>query len=232
MATIEKQVLGKIRGKVGDVLFRIVNGKAIVTSCPAKKGPSTDPAAIIRNNHFSIAVKLAHAINYLFPLKHFWKNFTISSETGYRSPLNKIVKENYSHVTDTTVLATASLVPDIGFEVTPTTAAISNTAINVTLAAIGIDKGIDTAVETQVQLAAVAFLKSPVLDTEKPVAFLHKLSDPAPVNLLNPLTFEITLDNVEKQRFDMYTSSKGLFALVTLDANDVPVRYSNTFMSV
>lgn len=232
MGKLEKQVLGKIRGKVGDVMFRITNGMAIVSACPTKRALSNEPGAVKRRNHFSVAVKFAHAVNYLSPLKHFWKNLVISSNTGFRSALNKIVKENYPHVSDSDILSTASIVPDIGFQVNPTATTLSNSEISVTLGAIGTDKGIDTAVETKLQLAAVVFLKTPVVESDKPVAFLHRLSTAVPVSLAAPITFDISLDNIESQIFDAYTSSKGLFALVTLNADDVPVRFSNTFQSV
>jgi len=232
MGKLEKQVLGKIRGKVGDVMFRITNGMAIVSACPTKRALSNDPEAVKRRNHFSITVKFAHAVNYLSPLKHFWKSIIISSNAGFRSALNKIVKENYSRVSDSDVLSTAMLVPDIGFQIHPTNTTLSNSEISVTLGVIGNDKGIDTGVETQLQLASVVFLKTPVGDSSKPVAFLHRLSAAIPVNLATPVTFTIPLDNIESQIFDAYSSSKGLFALVTLDADNVPVRYSNTFQSV
>lgn len=232
MGKLEKQVLGKIRGKVGDVMFRITKGQAIVSALPAKRPLSSDPKAVSRRNHFAIAVKLAHAVNYLYPLKFFWNSYNISSETGFRSALNKIVKENYPNVSDTDILSTASLVPEIGFQITSTGIDLSNSSIEVNLAAIGTDKGIDTNVEKFFQLASVVFLKDPVNEAEKPVYFIHKLSSKVSVNLANPLSFSIPLDNIESQYFDAYNSQKGLFALVTLDINDVPVRYSNSIQSV
>lgn len=232
MGKLEKQVLGKIRGKVGDVFFRITNGQAIVSACPTKRELSNDPAAIKRRTQFGIAVKLSHAINYLSQLKHFWKAFNSGSEDAHRSAFNKIVKENYSRVSDTDVLATASLVPELGFEISASDITLSNSAISVELDPIGPDKGIDTQVETHYQLACVLFLKSPVLETEKPVYFMHRISTKAVLNLVNSLTVNFSLDNIEKQLFDAYTVRKGLFTLITLNADNVPVRYSNTFQSV
>ena len=183
-------------------------------------------------NKFGIAVKLSHAINYLSQLKHFWRAFDSGSDDAHRSAFNKIVKETYHKVSDSDVLATASLVPDIGFQISASDITLSNSSVSVELDPIGTDKGIDTLVETNVQLACVLFLKEPVIDSEKPAYFLHRISAKVAINLSNPLTFTFPLDNIESQTYDLYTVRKGLFALVTLDANDVPVRYSNTIQSV
>ncbi|MCX6159584.1 MAG: hypothetical protein ACOYN6_08715 [Ignavibacteria bacterium] len=231
MADFIKTVLGKGRGKVGDVVFRVSHGKTILSSVPATRTPSTDPVVIKRKKRFGLTVKLAHAVNYLYQLKFFWKLVDIGSAKGFRSAFNKIVKLNYPYVTFDNLGDDIMLVPDSGFEVTATSIELTNTEVNVVLNAIGTDKGIDLATETKCQLALVFFLKSPSDPNKPEFHFIHVVSVQTPISLSNPLTFTFTLTNIEKQKFDEYSVRKAFFALVTLDADDKPVRYSNTFKS-
>jgi len=231
MADFIKTVLGIGRGKVGGVMFRFVNGKAVLSSLPVPRKASTDPVVINRKKKFGLLVKFAHAVNYIYQLKYFWKLLDTGSFIGFRSAFNKIVKMNYSNVSVDNLDDDIMLVPDTGFEVTTSDITLSNTAISVELDPIGTDKCIDPLVEVNFQLALVLFLKSPTNSDKEAYHFIHKVTAKSAVNLANPQTFNISLENVEKQKYDEYTVRKALFALVTLDINDRPVRYSNTFKS-
>jgi hypothetical protein len=123
------------------------------------------------------------------------------------------------------------LIPDTGFEVTSTSVTLSNTDVTVVLEPIGTNKGIDPVQEINFQLALILFLKTPSDLDKDAYHFIHKITSPTLINLVNPLTFVIDLDNVEKQKFDEYTSRKAFLCLVTIDVDGKPVRYSNTFRS-
>ena len=231
MADFIKTVLGIGRGKVGGVMFRFVNGKPVLSSLPVPRKASTDPVVINRKKKFGLLVKFAHAVNYIYQLKYFWKLSSISSTVGFRSAFNKIVKTNYSNVTADNLDDDIMLIPDTGFEVTATSVTLTNTDVTVVLEAIGNDKGIDPAQEVNFQLALILFLKTPTLPDKEAYHFIHKITAPTAVILANPLTFVIELDNIEKQKYDEYTTKKAFLCLVTTDVDGKPIRYSNTFWS-
>ncbi|MCX6158461.1 MAG: hypothetical protein NTY74_10840 [Ignavibacteriae bacterium] len=226
-----KRILGTLQGTVGDVTFRDRQGDTIVATKPNSFMPGTDALSVARRNRFGMAVKLSHAINYLSDLKHFWKLYG-NEGSKFRTPFNKMVKSSYQTVTDTDITSTTSLVPEIGFEISSTNVTIADTGVTVALAAIGNDKGIDPVVEVGYQLACVVFLKSPTDEKEVPYYFIHQMSEEGVLSLTNPMTVTIDFDNITGQYFNKYTVSKGLFALITLDGDGQPVRYSNTIQSV
>lgn len=228
MADFIKTVLGIGRGKVGGVMFRFINGKTVLSSLPVPRKVSTDPVVINRKKKFGLLVKFAHAVNYIYQLKYFWKAYNTGSLVGFRSAFNKIVKKNYSNVTADDLDNDIMLIPDTGFEVTKTSVTLTNADVTVVLQAIGSDKGIDPVQEINFQLALILFMKTPTLPDKDAYHFIHKISAPTLINLVNPLTFVIDLDNVEKQKFDEYSTKKAFLCLVTTDIDGKPIRYSNT----
>jgi hypothetical protein len=56
------------------------------------------------------------------------------------------------------------------------------------------------------------------------------LSGAQAVDLLNPITFNIPLDNIEGQIFDDYQVNKVFAALYTVGADGKPVHFSNTLI--
>jgi len=227
MALMTKRILGTLQGTVGDLTFRDRSGDTIVATKPNSFMPGTDALSVARRGRFGMAVKLSHAINYLSQLKHFWTLYDVQSGK-YRSAFNKMVKGCYQNVSDTDLLSTASLVPEIGFEITATDITLAETGISIELDPIGTDKGIDLNVEKNYQLACVVFMKTPSLDSTEPFYFLHKMSTAGVLNLTNPITSTISFDNIEGQYYNKYTVQKVLISLITLDVDGQPVRYSNT----
>ena len=108
---------------------------------------------------------------------------------------------------------------------------MNNTSVTVVLAPIGSSTIIDPAVDITVSLACVLHLSGQTDQYDVNNRMLHISSVSQPLSLVNPLTFEIDLDDIDKQYFDEYTTKKAFFALVTFDADDVPLHYSNTFHS-
>lgn len=75
MAKLIKQVLGKVSGAVGDVLFRVRAGNNYVGTRPASYMPGTDAKSVARRQRFALANKFAKAVNIIPPLKSLWKQF-------------------------------------------------------------------------------------------------------------------------------------------------------------
>ena len=112
MARLFNSPLGEIRGKVGNFIYRKVNGKIYVSSCPIKSASSKrkydDPAAIIRKKRFALTAKLAKSINNIPDLKYLWKKTTYNK----MSSGNAIIRANYPFVSDKTVVYTPRLAPE------------------------------------------------------------------------------------------------------------------------
>ncbi len=225
MAKIRKQVLGRISGAIGDVLFRVKNGKGFVGTRPISFMPGTDTKSVNRRSKFAVANKYAKAVNIIVVLKQLWKQY----KTPVQSAYNYIMKKNYHNVTPDDVSDNLMLVPEVGFNVTVTETTVSGNEIKVTIEAIGENAGIDPVTETKLQLALVAFYKNPTNDNYSQYGFMPLLSSELATSLTSSLTFIIKISDQQSKIFENYLSNKKFFALVTLDTDKKPVHFSNTY---
>ena len=62
MAELDKSVIGKLRGRIGDVVFRQRNGKVFVSQRPKSFMPGTDEKSVERRSKFAFCAKLSKAI--------------------------------------------------------------------------------------------------------------------------------------------------------------------------
>lgn len=227
MAEVTKKVLGTIHGAVGDMVFREKNGKNYVGMRPESFIPGKDEASIARRQRFKMVIEFGRAVNVIKQLKYFWDVYGPQR----MSPYNYIVKKNYLNVLPDDVSDTAQLVPDLGFSVLTPDIRISNNEIRVTVPALGNDIGIDINIEKSIVLKAVLFFKTPTDTRYKPFEFLSFESTAQTLTLTDPIVFTIVFSDVETQIYNMYTENKGFFALVTTDAKDIAIRFSNTLIS-
>lgn len=230
MAHIINELTGRVRGKVGNLVYRITNGNTSLCSLPTNRVIDNSPMAVVRKNKFRIVVKFAKAINSLLSLKHFWKLFTDESVDAKKSAFNKMTKKNYPYVTDTTVLDTAYMVPYYGFNADASEVVITDQAITVSLEVLGSLTGIDTNIEKNIAVECVVCLSSPGDPNLKPFVFFAAESPKVVLSLTNPLNFSIELLDPQSVQISDYAAKKIFLALVTFDVDGNPVRYSNTFI--
>lgn len=94
MARAVKQPLGAVRGRVGDVIFRYMNGKRFISVYNGDVKISQSEKSVTNRNKFGAAIKFAKAVNSVDDLKNVW-NF--SSAPG-RSAYTKIYKLNNQRI--------------------------------------------------------------------------------------------------------------------------------------
>lgn len=89
MARVQKN--SKIlRGRVGNLVFRVFNGKEVVSIRPSEYKKSTSPNAIKNKNRFSAVVALAKFVNSLTELSKIWETSNLRGNNNYM----KILKAN------------------------------------------------------------------------------------------------------------------------------------------
>ena len=224
MAKLKKSVLGKITGAVGDLVFRLKNGNNYVGVRPSSFMPGTDAASIKRRSRFGVACKFAKAVNKSLPLRNLWKLYA----PAILSPFNFIMKTNYHYVRSLNITDSVTLVPDIGFNLTGTTLTANDTEIKASTDAIGAGSGVDIALEPYLQGALIVHLSSPVSTDYKPVEYITVTFGKIASSLTEPIALIHPLSEIEKTIFARYRDKKMYFAIVSLDADDVPVHFSNT----
>jgi hypothetical protein len=91
MARLEKRVLGEIRGRIGDVVVKVRNGKQYIASRPSKYTISKAPHEVDKRNRFKVNGLFAKAINENKLLYSIWDNEKAPAASAY----NKICKINF-----------------------------------------------------------------------------------------------------------------------------------------
>ena len=92
MAEVNKKILGTIRGKIGDVVFRERNGKVFAYSKPKKYRKSRSSKIKTARNKFATIIQFANLIKSIPDLYLIWKISKLPGSNVYQ----RIIKNNLS----------------------------------------------------------------------------------------------------------------------------------------
>jgi hypothetical protein len=226
MAQLNKQVLGRLKGSVGDIVFRQRNGKNYAAIKPGSFMPGNDPAAWDRRNKFTLACKFSSSINAVPYLNDIWRK-KVPSGT---SPFNYITKTNYKYADPDELTDLAVITPDFGFGITINSSSLNPPNLNVSVDPIGSIAGIDPVVETAIRLCTIISLTNPNDEFIDKFEFITLVSEGQATVLDSQLTFQVPYSNQEIQVFNSYMDKKAFSVLITLDADENPVHYSSTIL--
>lgn len=224
MARMKKQVLGKVSGGVGDLVFRNRNENNYIALKPIRFNTPMDDRAVARRNKFKSAVQLASAMNAIIPLKSIWSKNTAGNNTVY----NRMVKSNYSSLVNLLPSQYTALTPGKGFPVTTQNIELNQEQLRLTFNALGSDSGIDTQIEKKIRLACVLCLSAPSNPMYSEIVYLPSISTSHNIVLTDPLDITIGFNSNEKELFNLYGNKKLLAGLITFDADSLAVSSSNT----
>lgn len=224
MARMKKQVLGKVSGGVGDLVFRNRNENNYIALKPIRFNTPMDDRAVARRNKFKSAVQLASAMNAIIPLKSVWNKNTTGNNTVY----NRMVKSNYSSLVDMLPSQYTLLAPGKGFPVTTQNIELNQEQVRVLFNALGSDSGIDTQIEKTIRMACVLCLSAPSNPMYSEIVYLPLISGSQNIVLTEPLDITIGLNATEKELFNLYGNKKMLAGLITFDVDLQAASSSNT----
>jgi hypothetical protein len=227
MAKINKMILGKISGSLGDVTFRQRNGKNYLASRPGSFTPGSDQDSIDRRAKFALSVRLASIINSIPQLKEVWNSRTPNGSTPY----NYMVKTNYKLISPSTITDNTLLTPGFGFGVQTSAISLTSSNLQAGVEPIGTNAGIDTSIEKNLQLFSIIAMSDPKEETVDNLLIVPVFSELKFLVLDAAVNFTIPLSNQVSQLYGKYDTHKVLLALITLDETNSVVHYSNTFVN-
>jgi|WetSurMetagenome_2_1015567.scaffolds.fasta_scaffold144576_2 hypothetical protein len=213
MARLEKKVLGEIRGRVGDIVGKVRNGKQYIASRPSKYTMSKAPHEVDKRSRFKVNGLFAKAIKESDLLYRVWGREMASAASAY----NKICKVNFK-LCSTDRPTAENLITPGGF--------------NLPVESISY-------FPDRVEAELIPF---DILPSEKRVIFILLVSfyDPKENELpyfslkhitgyeLDELKLTFNLNTTDKQLADMYNKRTVFLAAVTEDANGNILRWSET----
>ncbi len=225
MAEMTKSILGKVSGSLGDITFRLRDGKSILSTRPVSFVPGRDPASVARRQRFRLSIKLAQAVNSIEEIKPLW-----AADTAPRaSAFNRIMRVNYPALSAAGPSEFVRLTPSLGFSVKNPAFTPGTSGFTVGMDAIGDQTGIDPAAEPSLKLASVVYLGNPGDEMMQPYTFLRFVSEAKATDLAAALEFTFPLGDVETRLLETYQDKMGFFVLLALDTAGHVVHHSDTF---
>ena len=109
MVRIIAGLLGKPKGKSGEYVYRIVNGKPFASLRPEKYNASQSEAAKDNRGKFGTTIKFAKYINSIPELSNIWKFAKTKGKTSF----NKIVKYNIKSIEDCSFTTSNIITPNL-----------------------------------------------------------------------------------------------------------------------
>lgn len=183
-------VLGLPVGKIGNIVYRTVKGKTVVSVRPDRYHQSFSPAAVAGRNKFKSYSKFAAFVNKIYPLLPFWKNSEPHDSTTYR----KILMANKNRLSGE-FLSTNNLIAPYTIWNPVTSATLTGNSLNITLSGNLFSPG-----SSGYHLYLVLALIQPLSPKTDFLTFfsLHKPVEPGILDL------SFTLENYITSKFPAY----------------------------
>ncbi len=229
MAKLKKQIIGKISGALGDIVFREYKGSNIASLRPTNINISYDPSAIFRRARFTMAAKLSKALRQSQEVKISWIFKTPQNLTTH----SYMVQTNYQFVSDISVSDKFRFTPEKNFIASLTSFDLRENEINARLRPLTINSGIDNSVERKIKMFSVILLTNPVDPEDMAYTFLTLESEAAPLNFDEELDFTLPMSELDKALLtEDYQTRKSFNVVITLDENNRPVKYSDKLIAL
>ena len=110
MARLKGGSLGRTSGKLGNKVYRVMNGKNFVSYRPDKYNISQSKAAVSHRAKFSVMIEFAKYINSIPTIKQIWNAPRIKGTTSF----NRIVMYNSKFVCDKSPTVNNIITPSNG----------------------------------------------------------------------------------------------------------------------
>lgn len=225
MATIKNFLLQGASGRVGDIVYKTMNGKTYACSRPHYT-KSNDPAALRRRGKFALTVKLAKCINSIAELKYFWNKVKNSKMSTH----NMITKCNYDCVSDNELVTVPKLTSD-SFPLRALGDKFSFSKNNIIIEYSPIEYPVinDYNNEAFLKIVGIIHVSQPHNADEQYNSFFAVSSSCYSITDESNISINIPIDDHTMMFIDSYFECKIYFAFVSVDKNNIPLNSISTF---
>jgi hypothetical protein len=179
--------LGRISGRIGDVVFRNCPDKTVVAIRPKSFTPGTDIASVNRRLRFKLTAMFSKCIKNIAPAYDLWSQHTNRKMSAY----NLIFKNNYKAVFYDYISDFVQIFPKINFLIKPESISINKESFHINfLPEDSHLTGIDS--PKYLQMAAIIFCKEPVDASDSKFKFINYLSSPVEIISNQNLSFDLS----------------------------------------
>jgi hypothetical protein len=216
---------GSISGKVGDYVYKNVNGKTIVCKLPSKRTTPRTKQELEQQSKFALIGKIAKKINSIAILKHFWKPTYNNGQSSY----NAIFKNNYNLLNIKDLSGPILMAPSGGFNLNGPSIRAGKTDLLISCKSIEEYSKFNPKVEKYLCAAGIILLKSP---THEGMPIFNEIAFQSKKQLFylnKELILDLGLTGAPLLLFQEYSIKKVYAVFVTMDENENPVQHSATF---
>lgn len=223
MARLTGSVLGNLRGKLGNLSARTVEGQTILSARPSSFSVSQTPESIEARKRFGVTGNFSKFLMDIPELVQIWK------EEKYpgMSVFNTVFKQNYQYSSPEKPTEDNILTPG-GFSLPVTSAALAADTLSLELGALN-SAAVFSAEEVDVKIAAVVVYHNPTNPEDAPYRVIKLTKAEAGFDFTTAYTGSISLDVVQQSIASKYQNSILYLAVASKSAEGNVVQYSATF---
>ncbi len=222
MAILNGNVIGNMRGRLGNLSARTVDGKTILAARPSSFNVNNDPPVTEVRQKFAVTVALAKAILSLVTLASIWK---LAKESGM-SVFNTIFKSNFA-LSSTDNPTVNNIITPGGFSLPVDQAAVAADKITASLLALDTEAVFSEA-EVNLSANAVVCFTNPTNPDDPAYQIISLNKEVAGFDFTQAYDLQIDFDAKQKLIAAKYTKNILLLTVASKSADGKVVQYSST----
>ncbi len=223
MAILNGNVIGNMRGKLGNLTARTVDGKTIMAARPSSFNVNYDPAVVEVRQKFAVTANLSKNILSLAALEAIWKTIKGSGISVF----NTIFKYNFSY-SSTDKPTVDNIITPGGFGLPVDTAAVDADKITASLLALN-TAAIFAPEEVNLSANALVCFTDPTNPDDAPYQIVSCTKEVPNFNFTQAYALQIDLDVKQKLVAAKYTKNILLLSVASKTADGKVVQYSSTY---
>jgi len=210
---------GLISGRLGDLVFKIVDGKQVVCRRPAGYTPPDTPQYKERILRFSFCASLNAAINNVKVFEEHWHKTKITGRTN----LNKLLKFNLGKIKPGLDISTVSLVYSPGYLCIIENSVFSDSGLTVTYNILN-----SPGLTEFSSLQGIILLKNPKDPLTDQYKFINFSTNDYPASQGDHITFTSQFSSQESEFINAYSTIHILLNLAFKDKKGYLLGFSGT----
>jgi hypothetical protein len=213
-------VLGKLSGRVGDIVFRQRNGKTFASQAPRKREKPFNEGEKANHNKFAYVAKIASALNNHPVFKEIWKKIYPKKS----SPYHKIFKHIYKYIGED-LSGIILITPDNGFSLLNPKIIIQQSQIIMTTA-LECTAVMGNAAKKKILAAGIIIIPENKNSLNPGMRTINIQSDSQKIIFRRNLSFVLSLSERDRQLMEKGKKIKILLCLIIINKEGEPENYS------
>ena len=226
MAILNGNVIGNLRGKLGNLSARTVDGKTILAARPSSFNVNNDPALVAIRQRFAVTVSLAKNILAVDDLAAIWKTV----KQAHISVFNTIFKTNFPYSSTDKPTADNIITPG-GFSLPVIASAVAADNITASIDPLNTE-AVFSADEVNLSANALICFYQPTNPDDEPYQIIALSKEVDGYDFTQAYDLQVDFDAKQKLIAGKYNNSILYLSVASKNADGKVIQYSSTSPSV